>query len=350
VREDKIHFEEDPVSNLSLTSTLGVSLVALTLTATPFDVSHAHCGSCAATKEASVKSTAHSHADIVDTAVQAGTFNTLVTAVKAAGLVDALKSDGPLTVFAPTDDAFAKLPAGTVESLLKPENRERLVSILKYHVVAGKVPSETAVTLDHATTLNGQRADIQMLNGSLQVAGAKVVSANIETSNGIIHVVDRVMLPSDKSIAETAAAAGSFKTLLAAVEAAELTGLLSTEGDFTVFAPTDAAFAALPQGAVEDLLKPQNREQLLNILKYHVVSGRVYSDQALAAGKASTLEGSAVQIASHMGKAKVNNARLVETDIETTNGVIHVIDAVLMPADPMSQKSCEQPDLRAAMR
>lgn len=324
---------------------------ALTLVAGSLDLAHGHCGSCHAdTKEASVKSPAHSHADIVDTAVEAGSFTTLVTAVQAAGLADVLKSDGPFTVFAPTDEAFAKLPAGSVEALLQPENRDRLVSILKYHVVAGEVPSETAVTLDHATTLNGQRAALQVTNGSLTIAGAKVTTANIETANGIIHVVDSVMLPSDKSLVETAAAAGSFRKLLAAVDAADLTDVLSAEGPFTVFAPTDAAFGALPEGTLDDLLQSRNRDRLVEILKYHVVSGRVYADQALEAGKARTLQGSSLAIASHMGKPRVEKASIVSTDIEATNGVIHVIDSVLIPSDPMSQTSREESSLRAALR
>ena len=134
--------------------------------------------------------------DIVDTAVAAGSFKTLVAAVKAAGLVDALKADGPLTVFAPTDEAFAKLPAGTVEMLLKPENKEKLVSILTYHVVSGKVPSKTAVTLEKATALNKKDIKLAVKDGSLTLNGsAKVVTADIECSNGVIHVIDTVIMP-----------------------------------------------------------------------------------------------------------------------------------------------------------
>lgn len=133
-------------------------------------------------------------ADIVDTAV-AGKFNTLVAAVKAAGLVDTLKGDGPFTVFAPTDEAFAKLPAGTVESLLKPENKAKLQSILTYHVVAGKVMAADVVKLDSAKTVQGQNVGIKVAGGSVMVNGAKVVKADIETSNGVIHVIDTVILP-----------------------------------------------------------------------------------------------------------------------------------------------------------
>jgi uncharacterized surface protein with fasciclin (FAS1) repeats len=134
-------------------------------------------------------------ADIVDTAVSAGQFNTLVAAVQAAGLVETLKSDGPFTVFAPTDAAFAKLPAGTVESLLKPENKDQLISVLTYHVVSGKIMSaDIAGTTAMVPTVQGSKVSVNATNG-VMVDAAKVVSADIETSNGVIHVIDTVLLP-----------------------------------------------------------------------------------------------------------------------------------------------------------
>ena len=136
-----------------------------------------------------------SSADIVDTAVSAGSFNTLVAAVQAAGLVDTLKGDGPFTVFAPTDEAFAALPAGTVEDLLKPENRDQLVAVLTYHVVPGKVmSSDLAGQKVTAGTVNGDTVVINAF-GDVLVDDAKVVQADIETSNGVIHVIDEVILP-----------------------------------------------------------------------------------------------------------------------------------------------------------
>ena len=140
--------------------------------------------------------TAEDKKDIVDTAVAAGSFETLVTAVKAAGLVDTLKGDGPFTVFAPTDEAFAKLPEGTVEMLVKPENKDKLVEILTYHVVPGKVMAETAVTLDKATAVNKKDIALKVESETLTLNGkAKVVKADIECSNGVIHVIDTVIMP-----------------------------------------------------------------------------------------------------------------------------------------------------------
>ncbi|SMP66607.1 Uncaracterized surface protein containing fasciclin (FAS1) repeats [Neorhodopirellula lusitana] len=270
-------------------------------------------------------------ADIVDTAVGAGSFNTLVAAAKAAGLVDTLKGDGPLTVFAPTDDAFAKLPEGTVETLLKPENKSRLAAILTYHVVPGKVMASDVVKLSGAKTVEGQQVDIKVDGSTVMVDGATVVKTDIGCDNGVIHVIDSVILPADKNIVETAVGAGSFKTLVAAVKAAGLAETLSGEGPFTVFAPTDEAFAKLPAGTVETLLKPENKQKLVDILTYHVVSGRVYSSDAVAAKTAKTLNGSSITVKVGDSGAMINDAGLVTTDIDGSNGVIHVIDSVLMP-------------------
>lgn len=133
--------------------------------------------------------------DIVDTAVSAGSFNTLVAAVKAAGLVDTLKGSGPFTVFAPTDEAFAKLPAGTVDNLLKPENRDKLKAILTYHVVPGKVMAADVVKLKQAKTANGASLTVKTSGGGVMIDNAKVVKTDIATSNGVIHVIDTVVLP-----------------------------------------------------------------------------------------------------------------------------------------------------------
>ncbi len=133
--------------------------------------------------------------DIVDTAVGAGSFTTLVTALKAAGLVDTLKGEGPFTVFAPTDAAFAKLPAGTVEDLLKPENKEKLTAILTYHVVAGKVLAKDVVNLTSAKTVNGKELTVNAGSEGVKVDNANVTKTDITTSNGVIHVIDTVVIP-----------------------------------------------------------------------------------------------------------------------------------------------------------
>lgn len=271
--------------------------------------------------------------NLVETAVSAGSFETLVAAVKAAGLVEALSGDKPMTVFAPTDEAFAKLPKGTLEKLLLPENKELLKTILLYHVVPGDVRAEQVVDLKSADTASGQRIAISVNGSSVRVDDANVVQTDILTSNGTIHVIDRVIMPSTKDIVETAMEAGSFGTLVAAVKAAGLVEALKAKGPITVFAPTDEAFAKLPAGTIESLLKPENKGKLVGILKYHVVSGRIYSDLALEAGDVKTLQGTMVNIRMQDGKAMINDAEILTTDVESTNGVIHIIDSVILPKD-----------------
>lgn len=278
-----------------------------------------------------ISSKANAADDIVDTAVKAGSFKTLVAAVQAAGLVDTLKGSGPFTVFAPTDEAFAKIPADVIQNLLKPENKAQLTSILTYHVVPGRVTARAAFGVSSAATVNGQHVDVVASLTGITVDGAKVLTTDIQCSNGVIHVIDTVIMPATANIPETATAAGTFNTLLAAAQAAGLVDALSSKGPLTVFAPTDEAFAALPAGTVASLLEPANKAKLAAILKYHVVSGRVFAADAIKAGTAKTLQGQNVAISYSADGVRVNGAKVVAPNLETTNGVIHVIDAVMLP-------------------
>jgi len=396
---------------------------------------------------------------IVETAVSAGNFNTLVAAVGAAGLVETLSGPGPFTVFAPTDDAFAKLPAGTVDALLK-DPKGQLTDILLYHVVSGKVMAADVVKLSSATSVSGRILPINVSDAGVMVAGAKVVVTDIVCSNGVIHVIDTVMVPpaakysaggtgpagfvtylyngllgrnpdvdglnawagwldsgamaadttvagilgsseaqskmagySDDmfinyiymglfnreassseisawktplaagasrmdvvkqitrsaefivlctkfgvkpfitdlaSIPATAINAGTFKTLVAAVGAAGLAETLSGPGPFTVFAPTDAAFAKLPAGTVETLLKDP-KGQLASILLHHVVSGKVMAADVVKLTSAATVGGTTLPISIVDGSVIVDGAKVIVTDIMCSNGVIHVIDTVMLP-------------------
>lgn len=277
------------------------------------------------------KRPAGSGRNIVETAVAAGSFNTLATALKAGGLVEALKGEGPFTVFAPTDEAFAKLPAGSLARLLKEENSSQLVSILTYHVAAGKLEAKQVVEMDAAATLNGQRVDIRTGEGKVLIDNASVVQTDIQCSNGVIHVIDAVLMPTSESIPAVAEKAGSFQTLLAAARAAGLVEALSSDQPLTIFAPTDKAFAALPAGTVESLLREENREKLASILKFHVVPGRVFSAEVLERAEIRTLEGGVLAAAVKDGKASVNGAEILAADIDAANGVIHVIGAVMLP-------------------
>jgi transforming growth factor-beta-induced protein len=274
---------------------------------------------------------------IVDIAVSAGNFETLVAAVSAAGLVETLQGEGPFTVFAPTDEAFAALPEGTLEALLA-DPQGQLTQILLYHVVPGKVMSTDLSDGMTAETVQGSPVTFSIKDGVVKVNDATVIAADIEASNGVIHVIDAVILPPSEeaaeeapgNIAEVAAAAGNFETLLAAVEAAGLVDALTSEGPFTVFAPTDEAFAALPEGTIESLLADPEGA-LTQILLYHVVSGKVMSTDLSDGMTAETLQGSPVTFSIKDGVVKVNDATVIAADIEASNGVIHVIDAVILP-------------------
>jgi uncharacterized surface protein with fasciclin (FAS1) repeats len=268
---------------------------------------------------------------IVDIAIEDGRFTTLVAAVQAAGLVDALKGEGPLTVFAPTDDAFAALPEGTVEALLA--DIPALTDILLYHVVEGKVMASDVVELSNAMTLQGQYVDIKLEDGKVMIDNAQVIITDIEASNGVIHVIDAVILPETRDIVDIAVEDGRFTTLVAAVQAAGLVDTLKGEGPYTVFAPTDEAFAALPAGTVEGLLA--DIPALTDILLYHVVPGKVMAADVVGLDGQSAetaLAGKSIDIKLDMGNVYLNeNVKVIITDIETSNGVIHVIDAVLLP-------------------
>jgi transforming growth factor-beta-induced protein len=275
---------------------------------------------------------------IVEIAVNDGRFETLVTALQAAGLVDTLSGDGPFTVFAPTDDAFAALPAGTVEGLLN--DIPALTQVLLYHVSSGKVMASDVVKMNEASMVSGEMARISVMGDKVMINDANVVITDIVGSNGVIHVIDRVILPAQATasapmmsapsdIVDTAVADGRFTTLVAAVQAAGLVDTLRSTGPFTVFAPTDAAFAKLPAGTIEALLN--DIPKLSNILLYHVLTGSVGSAEVVSMSSATTVAAQDVQFQVRNGKVYVNDAEVIITDIQAANGVIHVIDTVILP-------------------
>ena len=273
---------------------------------------------------------------IVDIAAGDGRFTTLVAALQAADLVETLQGDGPFTVFAPTDDAFAKLPEGTVAALL--EDVPALTNILLYHVVAGNVMAADVVKLDAATTAQGEAVTITVDGDTVRINDAQVIITDIVASNGVIHVIDTVLLPPAPAAEPAAPAAtivdiavgdGRFTTLVAALQAADLVETLQGDGPFTVFAPTDDAFAKLPEGTVAALL--EDIPTLTGILLYHVVAGNVMAADVVKLDAATTVQGSDVAITVDGDTVRINDAQVVITDIQAANGVIHVIDAVLLP-------------------
>jgi uncharacterized surface protein with fasciclin (FAS1) repeats len=268
--------------------------------------------------------------NIVETAVAAGDFKTLASLLTQTGLVDTLSNGGPFTVFAPTDAAFAKVPKATLDALA--ENPAQLKSVLLYHVVPGRVTAADVVKLTSAKTLEGRSLAIKVVDGSVLVDGAKVTAPDVMASNGVIHVIDSVLIPKaapPQNIVKTAVAAGQFKTLASLLTKAGLAGTLQGKGPFTVFAPTDAAFAKVPKATLAALGK--NKAKLRAVLLYHVVKGKVTAAQAMKLRSAKTLNGASLPIRVSGGKVLVGGAAVTKADVTASNGVIHVVDKVLIP-------------------
>lgn len=307
--------------------------------------------------------------NIVDIAASDGRFDTLHAAVVAAGLADTLASaDNTFTVFAPTDDAFAALGEDVINSLLA-DPQGALTSVLTYHVLDGAYSSSDVLSLTELPTLNGQSLAVSLRDGMPYVNDSQIILTDIQAKNGIIHVIDAVLVPAaaapppvqieeppmvddeegmtdetdmaadepmadeaaGQSIAEIAVANGNFNTLVAAASAAGLVDTLAGPGNFTVFAPTDAAFAALPEGTVETLLADPSGA-LTDILLYHVVGTTLSRDQLATTDRMWTLEGSPLDVnRDGFNIVDIGGAQVLIYDIQASNGIIHVIDRVLLP-------------------
>lgn len=261
-----------------------------------------------------------SEKDIVSTALAAGSFKTLSKALIDTDLVATLQGAGPFTVFAPTDAAFEALGADALAALTP----EQLTTILKYHVVAGELTS-SELEAGPVATASGLSAFVSLDNGAVKVNGATVTSADVEASNGVIHVIDKVLLP--PNLVEAAQFAGSFASLLEAAGKAGLVDALSApDANLTVFAPTDAAFAA-----IESTVAGLSVAELTDVLKYHVVPVAVLSSELKDGSVETLLTDKSVTISLDGDGVMVDDASVVVKDVVTTNGVIHVVDSVLIP-------------------
>jgi uncharacterized surface protein with fasciclin (FAS1) repeats len=268
-------------------------------------------------------------------------FSTLVEAVTAADLGPTLSGAGPFTVFAPTNDAFAALLAelGVTKAQLL-ANKPLLTAVLKYHVLGTRVARSAVPLGQPITPLEGGIFKIDQVGTELVITDgrnrtARIVAADIAASNGVIHAIDRVLLPADKTIVQTAAANPTFSILVEAVGAANLAGVLSGSGPFTVFAPTDAAFAALL--AELNISKAQliaDTPLLTRVLTYHVLPARVLKAQVPAGTPVATVQGDTLVVDASLAitDRRGRIARITATDILTSNGVIHAIDKVILPA------------------
>ena len=273
--------------------------------------------------------------DIPTTAGTTGIHNTLVNAVVQANLLTTLSGDGPFTVFAPTDQAFTD--AGVdLAALDTPEGNQALANILQYHVISGEVPASGVTDCLSADAVNGQPLSFTVGDSGVMVNDANVITTDVITSNGLIHVIDKVLTPTDtpRDIPRTAQCTGSHNSLVAAVVQAELLTTLQGAGPFTVFAPTDQAFtdAGIDLAALNT---PDGKQTLSDILLYHVVASSVPSSALTNGMTAEAVNGDELTFDLSSG-VMVNDANVVTPDVATSNGIIHVIDKVLMPpADPV---------------
>lgn len=261
-----------------------------------------------------------------------GRFNTLLAALDAAGLKNTVATGGTFTVLAPTDQAFAALPPGTVESLLG--DIPALQNVLLYHVLGGREMLHELLKKSTATTLQGNPVLAVRDGWNARINGQKVIHPSLYASNGIIHPLEGVLLPPAEdieinSIVDVLALDGRFTTLIAAVQAAGLADALATGGPFTVFAPTDDAFAALPPGTVESLLG--DIPALQNVLLYHVLGKAVTSPHLLGRRTLETLQGESVKTSINRQGLFINQSKVLNREVRAPNGIIHVIDAVLLP-------------------
>ena len=272
---------------------------------------------------------------VVDIVVNSENHNTLETAVIAAGLVETLSGDGPFTVFAPTDDAFAALPDGTLDAVLA--DNDMLTAILTYHVVGSTALSTDLMDGMAVTTLNGEDVTVTINMDGVFINDAQVTVADLTADNGVVHVIDAVLLPApppSNTVVDIIVNSEVHTTLETAVIAAGLAGTLSGDGPFTVFAPTDDAFAGLPAGTIEAVLA--DPALLTAILTYHVVGSTALSTDLMDGMAVTTLNGADVTVTINMDGVFINDAQVTVADLVADNGVVHVIDAVLLPPPPPS--------------
>ncbi|WP_346855560.1 fasciclin domain-containing protein [uncultured Draconibacterium sp.] len=270
---------------------------------------------------------------IVDVAAEAGSFTVLIEAAQKAGLADFLSTEQNITVFAPTDDAFAALLTDLNLTSLDQVDAATLASILTYHVVADKVYSNnlSSGVVASANTNSPDSEPLSLLvnvGSDVMINNAKVTTADVMASNGVIHIIDKVLLP--PSVVDIATYSDDFSSLVSAVVKADLAGTLSGEGPFTVFAPTNDAFAALFAALQISGLDEVSVEDLTSILTYHVVSDNVLSSE-ISAGTVEAVSGEELQITIDGAVMLNGTIKVIQTDIQGTNGVVHVIDAVLVP-------------------
>jgi len=279
---------------------------------------------------------------IAETASADDNLSTLVSLLSWAG-VDILSDPGPYTVFAPTDAAFDKVNKGVLKCLQEEKYRTELASVLSYHVTMGESSSDMLKNEQKIPTVEGSTVTVTIAGTTIKINTATVTTPDVPATNGIIHVIDEVLIPIDNAgvkalidtcsidIPGTAIAIGNFGRLVKLLTDADLVQILSGDGPFTVFAPTNDAFEKLGPFVNSCLSSDKNKAGLIALLKYHVASGRVASSTLKNGTKVETLEGSDATVTIAGTTIKINTATVTTPDVSATNGIIHVIDEVLRP-------------------
>lgn len=290
--------------------------------------------------------------DFVDNFKKVPSLSKLLTATDAAGLTETLRG-GPYTVLAPDNDAFNKLSAGTLDNLLKPENKKQLTDILTNHIIAGAFRAQDLQNDQEITTLNGAKLKVTRDESGIKIGSSKVIVPDVVQKNGVAYVIDTVLIPentgaklttvggvsvsSEKDFAENLGLVPTLTTVAAAVEAGGLSSTLKTDGPFTIFVPSNSAFTKLPAGTVENLLKTESRSQLISILTYHVIPGKLMIADLKDGQEITTISGAKLKVKIEGTKISIiggtsSNVVTIETgDVVQKNGVAHIVDAVLFP-------------------
>jgi transforming growth factor-beta-induced protein len=278
--------------------------------------------------------------NLVETVRINGNFKTLYQAILWSGFTLTLAgSTGPFTIFAPTDDAFAKLSSETLQYLFKPENQQVLADILSYHISAGNLTVATIKTLNppvKVPVFSGQSVLISQESDKLEVNDATVIASDILASNGVIHGIDTVLLAPFGNIADSIALNPNFGILFKALQAADLLPTLRSSGPWTLFAPTDYAFQKLPPGTLDSLLKPENKVLLLKTLTYHLADGNLTSTALEALNppiNLNTFNRKTVRVTEYGKNIFINDATVVMRNLPAKNGLIHGINQVLLPSE-----------------
>lgn len=290
-----------------------------------------------------------SGADIVENFKDASNLTTFNSAIQIAELKTSLRESGPFTVFAPTDTAFNELPVETRDDLLRTENKNTLQEILKYHIVSGKYLTSELVDGQVLTTLQGQDLKISKTEDKLLVDNVEVSDSDVEHSNGISHLIDNILEPDlnptvggtsmlrSKNIVENTSSTPNLTSFVASLKAAELTEALEGVGPFTVFVPDNDAFSKLPNGVVDNLLKPENKQTLTSFLTYHVVQGKYLLSDFTDDQQLTTLNGEKLTIIAKDSLVSVksetpDNVSVISTpNVIQSNGIVHIVDTPLLP-------------------